>query len=97
MGPGESAPLYIVKRRMKKSPGRTHEHVGWVLLSDGKTTLSRKKVLALMELGIVFKTRAHDGKTATVSAVKCDRCKRKCLRTHPDMSKADDLDNLDQF
>lgn len=95
MAPKESSALYIIKRRMKKSG--THEHVGLVLLSDGKTKLSRKKVLALMALGIVFKTQARTGKTAVVSAVKCGGCKRKCLRTDPDMSKADDIDKLDPF
>jgi hypothetical protein len=90
-----SATLYIIRRHMKT--GGTHKHVDRVQLSDGKTTLSRKKAIALMELGIVFKTRAGNGKVAIVSVVKCDRCKKQCLRTHPDMSQADDLDNLAPF
>ncbi len=97
MGPSGASTLYIIGRRMKKSPGGTHEHVGWVLLSDGKTKLSRKQVLGLMGLGIMFETRAKNGDEAAVSAVKCATCKKECLRTDPDTSKADDIDDLDAF
>jgi len=100
MGPQESTPsgattLYIIGRRMKL--GRRHKHVDRVLLSDGKTKLSRKQVLGLMKLGVVFKTRAKNGESAKVIGVECGTCHKTCLRTDADRSKPDNLDELELF
>jgi hypothetical protein len=102
MGPestrsGETPPIrYITKRRMKKSPGGTHEHVGWVLLLDG-TELSRKEVFAEMKEDVEFHTRAANGDSAKVIRVKCQTCGKKYLTTERDKSKADNLDGLPKF
>lgn len=91
------ATLIITHRRMKESPSGTHEHVGRVLLSDGKTQLSRKQVLGLLALGIAFNTRAKNGDSATVTSIECGTCRKPYLRTDADRSKPDNLDELPVF
>jgi hypothetical protein len=82
---------------MKKSRDGIHEHVGWVLLADGKTELSRKQVFALMEKDFEFRTLAPNGESARVIRVKCADCDKKYLRTDADESKPDNLDELPLF
>jgi Protein of unknown function (DUF3892) len=88
--------LLITHRRMQKSPGGSHEHVGWVRLKDGRT-LSRGEVFAKMRLGIAFKTHSPFGHEAKVIHVRCRICSHDYLRTDRDRLKDDNLDALPKF
>ena len=91
-----STALLITHRRMAKSPGGTHEHVGWVKLKDG-TKLSRDEVFAQMAKGVKFETHSPSGRQAKVIRVNCRICSRDYLRTDRDLTKADNLDELPTF
>lgn len=88
--------LMITRRRMVKSPGGTHEHVGFVRLSDG-AVLSRDDVFALMLRGVSLETLSSLGNHARVIRVHCSICSHDYLRTDADLSKDDNLDALPLF
>lgn len=88
--------FFITHRRMAASPGGTHEHVGWVLLSGG-TVLSRNDVFDWMRSGSLFSTRAPDGSEARVIRVHCSVCSDDYLRTDRDSSRSDNLNALPTF
>ncbi len=81
---------------MQKSPGGTHEHVGWVKLKDGRK-LSRDEVFKMMREGIAFRTHSPFGHEAKVIRVQCRVCGRDYLRTDRDRLKDDNLDALPTF
>ena len=86
--------LFITHRRMASAG--THQHVGWVKLLDGRI-LSRDEVFAYMHAGMLFRTQAPNGSTATVIRVHCRLGGHDYLRTDRDATKTDNLDELPLF
>jgi hypothetical protein len=91
-----STAILITHRRMERSPGSGHEHVGWVKLMSGEI-LTRDQVFVAVARGIAFNTYSPLGAQARVIRVHCTLCSRDYLRTMADQIKADNLDALPLF
>jgi hypothetical protein len=91
------ATFTVTKIRKGWSADKTHEHIEGVCTSDG-THYTRQKVVDSIDAGNTLKTSA-DGYEATIETMKfCP--KARCLaqpyiKTKPDSTKKDNLENLD--
>jgi uncharacterized protein DUF3892 len=89
---------YTVTRvRKERSEDRTHHHIEGVCTNSG-THYSRREVVTSIDAGNTWKTSA-DGYEATITQITyCPR--PACLaspyiKTNPDSTKKDNLENLD--
>jgi hypothetical protein len=89
---------YVVTRvRKERSDDRSHEHIEGVCTISG-THYTRKEVVDSIKAGNVWKTSA-DGYEAVIEPMQyCP--KQRCtatpyIRTNPDSTKKDNLENLD--
>jgi hypothetical protein len=88
----------VTKVRKEWSADKTHEHIEGVCTSDG-THFTRQEVVDSIDAGNTWKTNA-DGYEATIEMMKfCP--KANCLanpyiKTKPDSTKKDNLENLDR-
>jgi hypothetical protein len=85
----------VTKVRKEQSADKTHEHIEGVCTSDG-THYTRQKVVDSIDAGNTWKTSA-DGYEATIEKMeKCPKCPAKpYIKTKPDSTKKDNLENLD--
>jgi hypothetical protein len=87
----------VTNVRKETSADGSHRHIEGVCISDG-THYTRKQVVDSINGGNTWKTSA-DGYEATIEAIKyCP--KTNCMatpyiRTNPDSTKKDNLENLD--
>ena len=92
------ATFTVTKVRKESSADKTHEHIEGVCTTDG-THYTRQQVVDSIDSGNTWKTSA-DGYEATIE--KMEFCpKDKCLaqpyiKTKPDSTKKDNLENLDR-
>jgi hypothetical protein len=92
------ATFTVTKVRKESSADKTHEHIEGVCTTDG-THYTRQQVVDGIDAGNTWKTSA-DGYEATIEKMKfCP--KDKCLaqpyiKTKPDSTKKDNLENLDR-
>jgi hypothetical protein len=91
------ATLTVTKVRKESSSDRTHQHIEGVCTSGG-THFTRKEVVDSINAGNTWSTSA-DGYTATVEVISyCPKpnCLAKpYIKTKPDSTKKDNLENLD--
>lgn len=95
---GSPVATYTVTRvRKELSADRTHEHIEGVCADNG-THYTRKEVADSINAGNVWKTKA-DGYEAVIEVIRyCPRSNcvaSPYLRTKPDSTKKDNLENLD--
>jgi len=87
----------VTKVRKELSEDKTHEHIEGVCTSDG-THYTRQAVVDSIDAGNTWKTSA-DGYEATIEKLGyCpkDKCYAKpYIKTKPDSTKKDNLENLD--
>lgn len=88
----------VTKVRKERSSDGTHEHIEGVCTAAG-THYTRKEVVDSINAGNTWKTSA-DGYEATIQTMT--RCpKTNCsatpyVKTNPDSTKKDNLENLDR-
>lgn len=88
----------VTRVRKELSADGTHRHIEGVCTSDG-THYKRKDVVASIDAGNTWKTKA-EGYEATIE--KVTYCHRPAcmatpyIKTHPDSTKKDNLENLDE-
>ena len=86
----------VTKIRKENSSDGTHRHIEGVI-TDGGIHYTRREVFDSVNLGHVWRTRAA-GRTATITTLThCprDNCYASpYLRTNPDSTGADNLENL---
>jgi hypothetical protein len=88
----------VTKVRKELSDDGTHEHIEGVCITDG-THYSRAEVVKSIKAGNTWKTSA-DGYQATIEPIS--HCPRVAcyatpyIRTNPDSTKKDNLENLDR-
>lgn len=91
------AEYVVTKVRKESSDDGSHKHIEGVCTNDG-THYTRKQVVDSINAGNAWKTQA-DGYEETIKAISC--CpKSGCLaspyiKTNPDGTKKDNLENLD--
>jgi hypothetical protein len=87
----------VTKVRKETSADGTHKHIEGVCTSDG-SHYTRKQVVDSINAGNTWKTSA-DGYEAVIEAISyCPRAScyaTPYLRTNPDSTKKDNLENLD--
>jgi hypothetical protein len=92
------ATFTVTMVRKEWSADKTHEHIEGICTTDG-THYTRQQVVDSIDAGNTWKTSA-DGYEATIEKMKfCP--KDKCLaqpyiKTKPDSTKMDNLENLDR-
>jgi len=88
----------VTKVRKERSDDATHEHIEGVCTSDG-THYTRAEVVNSINAGNTWKTSV-DGYAATIEAVaycpKSNCYAKPYIRTNPDSTKKDNLENLDR-
>jgi hypothetical protein len=92
------ATYIVAKVRMEWSSDGSHEHIEGVCLEDG-THNTRREVVDSIDAGNTWKTKA-DGFEATITTMSyCPRsgCPASpYIKTNPDSTKKDNLENLDR-
>ena len=87
----------VTKVRKELSDDGMHKHIEGVCTSGG-TYYTRKEVVDSINEGNVWKTQA-DGYEATIEAIsycpKSDCLAKPYIKTNPDSTKKDNLENLD--
>jgi hypothetical protein len=85
----------VTKVRKEYSSDSTHRHIAGVCTSGG-TYYTRKQVADSIDGGNTWKTSA-EGYEATIEVVStCPKCSAApYIRTNPDSTKKDNLENLD--
>ena len=87
----------VTKVRKEPSDDGTHEHIEGVCTSGG-THYTRKEVVDSINEGNTWKTQA-DGYEATVETItycpKANCYATPYIKTYPDSTKKDNLENLD--
>jgi hypothetical protein len=88
----------VTKVRKELSADGTHEHIEGVCTTDG-THYTRSQVVSSINSGNTWKTSA-DGYTATIEPIgSCPKANCNAtpyIRTNPDSTKKDNLENLDR-
>lgn len=88
----------VTKVRKELSADTTHEHIEGVCTSDG-AHYTRQQVVDSIDAGNTWKTSA-DGYEATIEKMAyCPRGKcygKPYIKTKPDSTKKDNLENLDR-
>lgn len=92
------ATYIVTKVRKELSSDRTHRHIKGVCTDDG-TYYSRKEVVDSIDDGNTWRTKA-DGYEATIATLTyCFRTNCNAtpyIKTDPDSTKKDNLENLDE-
>lgn len=89
----------VIAVRMKKSADGKHEHIAKVKTRSGRIR-KRQRVFDSIESGEkTWWSSGGDTKARIEATRQCTRCseKKKFIRTAPDHSKEDNLENLPQF
>jgi hypothetical protein len=90
---------YIVtKVRKESSSDGTHRHIEGVC-TDGGVHYTRKAVVDSINDGNVWKTKADDYEAVIEPIEKCPKANCDAtpyIRTNPDSTKKDNLENLDE-
>ena len=86
----------VTKVRMEQSADGSHEHIQGVCTDTG-VHYTRKEVVDSISNGNIWKTSA-DGYVATIEPIRaCPKCSATpYIKTNPDSTKKDNLDNLDR-
>jgi hypothetical protein len=89
------ATFIVTKVRKELSDDSTHRHIEGVCTSSG-THYTRKEVVDSINAGNVWKTQA-DGYEETIKVISsCPKCSATpYIKTNPDSTKTDNLENLD--
>jgi hypothetical protein len=90
------ATYVVTKVRKETSVDGSHEHIEGVCTTD-EVHYTRKQVVDSIKAGSAWVTSA-DGLSATITTVmSCPRCSvSPYLKTNPDSSRKDNLENLDR-
>lgn len=92
------ATYIVTKVRKEPSSDGTHRHIKGVC-TEGGTYYSRKEVVDSIDAGNTWKTKA-DSKEATITKLaNCFRANCDAtpyIKTDPDSTKKDNLENLDE-
>jgi len=91
------AEFIVTKVRTELSDDGTHKHIEGVCTSGG-VHYTRKEVVESINEGHAWKTRAgaYEAEIAILSYCPKDGCLAKpYIRTNPDSTKKDNLENLD--
>lgn len=87
----------VTKVRKEKSADGTHEHIEGVCTNSG-VHYTRQEVVDSINAGNTWKTRA-DGYEATIKTMaycpKSNCLAKPYIKTNPDSTKKDNLENLD--
>lgn len=90
---------YVVTRvRKETSEDRTHEHIEGVCTDDG-THYTRRQVVDSINAGNTWKTSAGGYEAIIEPIMYCPRAgcpATPYIRTNPDSTKKDNLENLDR-
>lgn len=90
--------IYVNRVHKVPSSDGVHQHIGWVCREDGGGTATPAEVIASMDRGNDWRTRASDGTTAKIKPLTfcpASGCLHKpYITTAPDHSAANNLDNL---
>lgn len=85
----------VTKVRKELSDDGTHQHIEGVCTSDG-THYTRREVVDSINAGNTWKTQA-DGYEETIKVISsCPKCSATpYIKTNPDSTKKDNLENLE--